>query len=88
MYLTYIFYQYLHNIIIYFYGRSQENNLITKLNFDIEKYDIILNKIDDYIVLNKEDIDYINTLPNDKLIYIIKIYNNSYTETIQELLIN
>jgi hypothetical protein len=53
---------------------------------DIEKYNKIMIKIDDYIILNKEDIYFINTLPNDKLMHIIKIYNVSYTQTIQELL--
>jgi hypothetical protein len=43
-------------------------------------------KIGDYIVFNQADIDFINTLPNDKLINIINIYNGSYTELINELL--
>lgn len=51
-----------------------------------DKYKQILMKIGDYIVLNEEDINFINTLPNDKLINIIKLYNGSYTETIQSLI--
>ena len=51
-----------------------------------DKYKQILMKIGDYIVLNEEDINFINTLPNDKLINIIKLYNGSYTETIQCLI--
>ena len=57
-----------------------------KPKFDIEKYDKIMVKIGDYILFNQEDIDFINTLPNDKLKNIIKIYNGSYTELINELL--
>lgn len=59
-----------------------------KPKFDIEKYDIIMMKIGDYILFNQEDIDFINTLPTDKLINIIKLYNGSYTELIHELLKN
>jgi hypothetical protein len=40
--------------------------------------DIILMKIGDYIVLNEENINFINTLPKDKLINIIKIYNKMF----------
>ena len=58
-------------------------------NYRIEvsdtKYDEIVVKISDFIIFDNEDITYLNTLPNNKLIDIIKIYNNNYTEIIHEI---
>lgn len=72
-------------------------NLYTLLHFifewgkkiekiDIGKYNEIMMKIGDYIVFNEADIDFLRTLPTEKLIHIIKIYNKDYTDTICELL--
>jgi len=92
-----ILYQYLYTIYNFFFFRK--GTIDNKKKYDIiddiiddkydiidDKYDIILMKIGDYIVLNEEDINFINTLPKDKLINIIKIYNGSYTETIKCLI--
>ena len=68
---------------------NKDDNIIDDIIKDDiidDKYKQILMKIGDYIVLNEEDINFINTLPNDKLINIIKLYNGSYTETIQCLI--
>ena len=70
----------------YLYIKMGGGVIDNKPKFDIEKYDKIMVKIGDYILFNQEDIDFINTLPNDKLKNIIKIYNGSYTELINELL--
>ena len=93
-----ILYQYLYTIYNFFFFRK--GTIDNKKKYDIDyiikddiikddiddKYKQILMKIGDYIVLNEEDINFINTLPNDKLINIIKLYNGSYTETIQCLI--
>jgi hypothetical protein len=61
--------------------------VISNNNIDFEKkYNELMTKIGDFIIFNQEDIEFLNTLPNDKLIYIIKIYNKSYIETIKDLL--
>ena len=41
-----------------------------------KKYNELLIKIGDYIQFDNEDIIFLHTLPNDKLIDIIKIYNH------------
>ena len=97
-----ILYQYLYTIYNFFFFRKGTIDNKKKYDIDDKEHDIIkddiikddiddkykqiLMKIGDYIVLNEEDINFINTLPNDKLINIIKLYNGSYTETIQCLI--
>lgn len=64
------------------------NFLLNKVknNSNIEKYNVIIAKIGDYIVFNEEDIDCLYTLSNEQLIDIIKIYNSCYPDTINVLL--
>lgn len=45
-----------------------------------------MRKIGDFIIFDETDIDFLRTLPTEKLIHIIKIYNKDYTDTICELL--
>ena len=44
-------------------------------NYDYKKYKLLINKICNYKILNIDDYIFINTLPKDKIINIIKIYN-------------
>ena len=53
-----------------------------------KKYNELLIKIGDYIQFENEDIIFLHTLPNDKLIEIIKIYNSAYTDIIRELILH
>ena len=52
-----------------------------------KKYNELLIKIGDYIPFDNEDIIFLHTLPNDKLIDIIKIYNSAYTDIIYKLIL-
>jgi len=86
MYLLIKIFDLLYNIIFNSEWLFDRLSIYNKNNFDVKKYNEIMTKIDDYKIFNKEDIDFITTLPNNKLIYIIRIYNESYTQTIEELL--
>ena len=47
-----------------------------------KKYNTILEKIGDYMILDSDDMQYLKTLPKEKLMNIIELYNENYTETI------
>lgn len=52
--------------------------------FNIEKYDKIIIKLRDYVVLTQDDITFISSLPIEHIMNIIQIYNK-YTDIISEL---
>ena len=62
------------------------NLLFVKQIFHKDKYNEIMEKIGDFSFFNQDDVDFLYTLPNEKLIQIIQIYNVSYTENIITLL--
>jgi hypothetical protein len=42
--------------------------------FHKDKYNEIMEKIGDFSFFNEDDVDFLHTLPKEKLIQIIKIY--------------
>jgi hypothetical protein len=73
-------------IIILNYLNSFIEPNSNEIKYNIDKYYQILEKIGNYEILNKMDIEFLSILPQNKLVNIIKIYNGSYTETINDLL--
>jgi hypothetical protein len=62
------------------------NILSVKDFFHKDKYNEIMEKIGDFSFFNEDDVDFLHTLPKEKLIQIIKIYNINYIENIITLL--
>jgi hypothetical protein len=70
---------FVHYIISFLYNTKWKQN-------QLDKYNQVMEKIGDYSFFNKDDMDYLHTLPKENLIQMIQIYNSVYTDNIISLL--
>ena len=59
----------------FFVFNSSVNNMKEKILFDHNKYKLLEPKIRNFEILTNEELEFIHTLPREKLIYIIKIFS-------------